>query len=492
MSFIPYIRDSFRSGISDEVTRGTKGSFKNGYSLDIHKRRDSLSCNYAMKTIGSSSVIKDLIRYTVQAKDGTTYCFGSLGSIYAIAGDPADPVVTGLRQDENGEIKGAGEWQLADGNNYLVWATNTCVARAALNGALDTPWVAGVATQDYKTNLDPCAYHPIKNAAGNLIIGNGNFLASIDYTGNFNNATVNIRPGNVVKCLEERDDYVLIGSERVDESEEGHIWSWVATALNWIQKKKIPVKGVNALIDTERLLLQGGRDGELFYSDFQNTAPLNSVPTGGQCNSGVGIYNDLALFGIYGNSDTAGIYSYGRRMMNRPFAFNWEFRLAPSVAGDTVKEIGAVWTSSSAVFASWKVEGSVTQYGVDMISSSTRATARYEGLEFTGGQPHLKKSYLTEKVVMEPLPAGCSVNVLYKPNRQTTGGSSSAGEGWKYAKVADGTGTTYSVEGSTEAEFIINDNAKVYEMGIEITPSGTLTPEITALVGYLGDKLNDH
>lgn len=490
---IPYLKDSFRAGISDESTRGVKGSFKNGYGLDLHKRRDSLSCNYAMKTIGSSSTttpINDLIRFTVNAKDGTTYCFGSLGSIYAIAGNPADPVITGLRQDENGEIKGAGEWQIADTNNYLVWATNTCVARRLLNSSVDD-WGAGTVTQDYKTNLDSCAYHPIKNAAGNLCIGNGNFIATIDYTGNYNNATVNLRPGNIVKCLEERDDYVLIGSERVDESEEGHIWSWVVTALNWVQKKRIPVKGINALVDTERLLLQGGRDGELFYSDFQNTAPLNSVPKGGQCNSQVGIYNDLALFGIYGHDD-CGIYSYGRKMMNRPFAFNYEFRLQPTVDGNTVKEIGAVWTSSSAVFASWKVVGTTTEYGVDMISSSTRATARFEGLEFTGGQPHLKKTYNTEKVIMEPLPAGCSVNVLYRPNRQTTGGDSSAGEGWRYAKVADGTGTTYSVTDSTEAEFIINDNAKVFEIGVEMTPSGTLTPEITAMVGYLGDKLNDH
>lgn len=490
---IPYLKDAYRAGISDESTRGVKGSFKNGHSLDLHKRRDSLSCNYAMKTIGSSASatpINDLIRFTVNAKDGTTYCFGSLGSIYAIAGNPADPVITGLRQDENGEIKGAGEWQLADTNNYLVWATNTCVARRLLNGNADD-WGAGTVTQDYKTNLDPSAYHPIKNAAGNLCIGNGNFIATIDYTGNYNNATVNLRPGNIVKCLEERDDYVLIGSERVDESEEGHIWSWVVTALNWVQKKKIPVKGINALVDTERLLLQGGRDGELFYSDFQNTAPLNSVPKGGQCNSQVSIYNDLSLFGIYGHDD-CGLYSYGRKMINRPFAFNYEFKLAPTVAGNTVKEIGAVWTSSSAVFASWKVEGTTTEYGVDMISSSTRATARFEGLEFTGGQPHLKKSYLTEKVVMEPLPAGCSVNVLYKPSRQETGGSSSAGAGWKYAKVADGVGTTYSVEGSTEAEFIINDNAKVFEIGVEMTPSGLLTPEITAMVGYLGDKLNDY
>ena len=490
---IPYIKDSWRAGISDEVSRGVRGSFKYAYGLDIHKRRDSLSCNFAMLRIAGSTVVNDLIRFAVTARDGTTYCFGNLGSIYAVSGNPNDPVVTFVyNMDENGEIKGAAEWKQDDGNNYLYWCTATSVARMVLNGSPDTPWAVGVVTQDYKTTLDSADYHPMKNAAGTLCIGNKNFLATIGYDGAFNPAAMNLRPGNVIKCLEERDDYVLIGSERVDTAEEGHIWSWITTALNWVQKKKIPVRGINALIDTERLLLQGGTSGELFYSDFTNTAPLNSIPDGGQSNSQVGIYNDLALFGIYRAGDRSGIYSYGRRMLNRPFALNHEFRLSPTIDGNTLTEIGGIWVASSAVFASWKQVGSATEYGIDMISSSTRAVARLEGLEFTAGQPHLKKTYLSEKITMNALPSGCSLSLLYKPNRQTTGGSSSAGEGWKYAKLADGTSTTYSVEGSTEAEFIINEQSKVFEIGLEMTPSALSTPEITGSVGYLSDQMGGH
>jgi hypothetical protein len=493
---IPYIKDSWRGGISDEQTRGPRGTFKYAYGMDIHKRRDSLSCNFAMSNIGTSAVIKDLIKYSVTARDGSTYAFGASGSIYAIAGNPLDPVVTGVYNDENGEIKGAAEWKQSDGNNYLMWATNTSIARMILNGSPDTPWAAGVVTQDYKTTLDPADYHPMRNAGGVLSIGNNNFLATIDYSGTFNPASMNVRPGNVIKVLEERDDYTLMGSERVDESEEGHIWSWVTSAVNWVQKKKIPVKGVNAMIDTEKLLLQGGINGELFYSDFSNSAPLVSVPSGGQVNpGGTDILNDLALFGFYGTVDPAqtGIYSYGRRMLNRPFALNHEFRMTRQVAGSTITEIGSVWVASSAAYASWKtVDGSTIEYGIDMVSSTTRATARLEGLEFTGGQPHLKKQYKSEKVIMEPLPSGTSVNVIYRSNRQSTGGSSSAGAGWKYAKIADLSSTTYSVTDSTEAEFIINDNSKVYEIGIELTPSGSSTPEITGMVGYIADNKAPH
>lgn len=496
MEYIPYILDGFRGGISDENGRGIKGAFKYSYGTDIHKRRDSLSCNWAMLTIGTSTQVNDLIKYTIQGRDGSTYAFGNAGSVIAIAGKIDDPVVTYAYTDYNGEIKGAGEWKQSDGNTYLHWATNTSVARMLFNGSPDMPFVAGVVTMDYKTTLDGADYHPMKNAAGQLNIGNANFLASIDYSGNFNNAAMNLRPGNIIKCLDERDDYVLMGTERGDEAEEGHIWSWIITALNWVQKKRIPIKGVNTLIDSELLLLQGGTLGELFYSDFNNTAPLNSIPNGGQVNSqGATIYNDLALFGIYGAGDQSGLYSYGRKAINRPQVLNHEFRLKETSDGNTVKEIGAVWMNSSAVFSSWKVEGSTTYYGIDMASTSTRASARYEGLEFTGGSPHLNKHFKSLKVVMEPLPSGTSISAIYKTNRATTSGddsNSSAGAGWRYARVGSGTATTFSTTDATEIDFTIDDTGRVFEIGVELTPSGTSTPEITALIGYLSKEQEEY
>ena len=181
---IPYIKDSFRAGISDEHTKGVRGSFKYGYACDIHKRRDSLSANYAMSNIGTSAIINDLIKYTVNARDGSTYAFGSTGSIYAISGNIYDPVVTFVYNDENGEIKGASQWGVSATGHassvWLYWATNTSVARMGLDGSPDTPWGVSVVTQDHKTTLTGADQHPMKNASGNLMIGNGNFMAMVD------------------------------------------------------------------------------------------------------------------------------------------------------------------------------------------------------------------------------------------------------------------------------------------------------------------------
>lgn len=481
---IPYVISKYRGGVSDESDKGVDGSFKYGYGLDIHSRDDVLKCASTVATIDSST-INDLIQFFVPAQDGTTYAFGSAGSVYAISGNTADPVVTFVYNDENGNIKGAQEWKQSDGNNYIYWATHTSVARMILNGSVDAPWAGGVVNTNYKTTLDGSDWHTMKNAGGVLSIANGNYLATIDYDGNFNAASLNVRPGNILTALEERDDYIIMGSKRQDSAEEGHIWSWINVALasNWIQKKRIPVQGVNSIITTENMFIQGGDDGELFYSDFVNALSLHAIPGGGRTNpGGVAIDNDLAVFGFYGGT-YPGLWTYGRRMKNRPQALNYTYRLAPTVAGSSVSTIGAVTNMNGLLLASWTtVDGSTTDYGLDMVSSTTRANAVYEGLEFDGGQPHLKKPFQSVKVISSPLSSGTSYSIKFKTDKESN---------WRYAVLAGGS-TTYSITDSVESEWTIGKTAVIYEVGAELNASGSSTPEIQAIVTYLGDKFKDH
>ena len=480
---LQYIINIFRSGVSDENARGVIGSFKYGYALNIHDRSDSLSCNQSMASVGGSTV-DTLINFFVSASDGTTYCFGATGSVYARSGDGAWNLAY---NDENGAILGAAEWELSDGNNYLYWATATSVARMALNGSVDLPWAAGVATQNYKTTLNTADWHTMKNAMGMLCIANGNYLATIDYIGNFNASSLNIRPGNLINCLEERDDYVIFGSQRADESEEGHIWSWLVTAQNYVQKKKIPIKGVNAMIDTELMLLQGGDNGELFYSDFVNKVPISAIPGGGKVNpGGVTINNDLAAFGFYGG-DYPGIWEYGRRHKNRPQSLNYSYRLAKTVAGSSVSTLGAIAVVNGEMLASWgTTDGSTLEYGVDSSSSTVKATARYESLEFDAKVPHITKVFDTVKLRMSPLPSGASVSVLWKADKMTTGGDSSAGAGWRYAVFGDGA-TTFSTAEAVECIAKISDDMIGYEVAVELNPTSNSSPEILAITTYFKD-----
>lgn len=492
---IPYIIKTFRGGISDENDKGVAGAFKFGYGLNIHDVNDILTGKQAMSTVfgANQTTQTGIIQFFVPASDGTTYCFGSTGSVFAIGGDIGDPAWTFVYNDENGGIKGAAEWKLDTGVNYLFWATGTSVARKELAGAepardSNTARWTDV-TADYKTTLNAVDWHTMKNASGVLNIANGQSLATVDFSGNFNASALNIRPGNLIKAVDERDDYVILGSYRLDNSEEGHIWSWITTATNWVQKKRIPIKGVNALIDTEIRLLQGGSDGELFFSDFVNAVPLHGIPGKGQADpSGVAIENDLAVFGIYGSSAAyPGIWSYGRKRKNRPFALNYEYRLANTVLGSTISTTAAVAVVGGVLMASWgTTDGSTSEYGVDSVSSTTKATALYEGLEFDGGVPYLKKIFDTVKITMTPLVSGTSISVKYKKDKATTGGDSSAGAGWLYAVTGTGA-TTFSEANATEAIFTIGVGANVYEVGAELNPTGNSSPEILSITTYLSN-----
>lgn len=484
---IPYTIKSFRGGVSDESDKGIPGSFKYGHGLDIHGRDDVLRCASTSASLGT---ISGLVRFFVPAADGSTYAFCHNGSIYAVNGAVNDPTTTFVYNDENGDIKGAAEWKLSDGNNYLYWATATSVARAALNGTGDLPWGVGVASIDYKTTLTNTDWHTMKPAGGSLFIANGSDLAEIDYDGNFDIASLNIRPGNLLKCIEERDDSVILGSERGDDSEEGHLWSWITTAIKWIQKRKYPIKGVNALIHTELPLLQGGAQGEIFLSDFTNVVPLATVPGNGEtAPGGVSIENDLAVFGIYGGSAVSypGIWSYGRRGKNRPNALSYPYRISQTVNGSTVTTVGALAVVNGQLLASWGVmDDSYSTYGIDGVSSTTKANAVYESLEFDGGATHLKKMFSSVKLIMKPLPSGTSVSVRFKTDKASTGGDSSAGAGWRYAFTGSGA-TSFSTTTAVEAIFSIGVPANIYEVGVDLTASGSDTPEIDSIVTYVDD-----
>lgn len=480
---IPYIIKNFRGGISDESDKGIPGSFKHGYGLEIHDRDDVLKCGSSVITV-NSSLVSDLINYFVPASDGSMYAFGSVGSIYAIAGNKDDPAVSFVYNDVDGAIKGAYEFQGSDGITYMYWATASQISRRDMStGAKDLPWTNVVANWKTEKISSSAVWHPIVNASGALLIGNAEGVSMLDFDGNFNPYKLNIRPGNLINTLEERDDYVIIGSERWDESEEGHLWSWIVTALNWVQKKRIPVKGINALIQTELNLLQGGSNGEIFYSDFSNVVPIAKIPGGGQVNpGGVSIDNDLALFGFYGGT-YPGLWTYGRRMKNRPQALNYSYRLAATVAGSSVSSIGAVATFNGIPFASWgTTDGSTSNYGIDCVTSTTKANAIYEGLEFDGGSSHLNKTIDTIVLIMSPLASGTSVSAKFKLDKEND---------WRYAILGSGA-TTFSVANEIIALFNLGKPGRIYEVGVELNASGANSPEIHSIVSYLSKETNEY
>ena len=484
---IPYIIKSFRGGISDEANKGIAGSFKNGYNLNIHGRADTLTCNLKMVSIGGT-VITDLIKFFVTGSDGSLYAFGDQGKIYSKAENAAvTDLYTFVKRVDgaNGDIKGAALWGTNANDYYLMWATATSLARKRLYGSNSgMDWADR--NENWSTTLTSTTWHTMKRACGALMIANERYLAMYAYDGSYTPQAMNIEPGQVIKALSERDDYVIMGSGNADE-DDGYIWSWITTALNYVQKKKVPVAGVNALIDSEVMLLSGGYDGQLVYSDFVNTVPLHMSPFGGEVYPGaVTLYHGVAMFGMqnsYYDYAGAGLWTYGRVAKNRPMALNWEYRLSADMAGSSISRLGAVTMYNGLPYASWRTnDGTTVQYGVDCASTTMMATAVYEGLEFDAQSPHLKKRFATAKLIIEPLPVSCSIAFKYKMDGATS---------WTTAKTASGS-ATFTNTGATSAEFIIGTEGKVAEFGVTLTPYLLTSPEVRAIIVYIDDSMEKH
>lgn len=456
-----YTIRTFRGGISDENNKGVLGAFKFGYGLSVRGRADVLTPGQALVK-ESASVVTDLIRFIVTCSDGNAYGFGDTGKIYKRKGTTWTLEYT----DANGAIKGAAEW-----NGYIYWACDTEISRIAVSQADDGTWGADVA-HDWNTGLTSADWHTMVIANGSLMICNKNYLALIDFTSAAFNATaLNLYPGTIAKCLDEDGIYVIAGLVADGNAEKGWLLTWTTSALNWIKKKKIASKGVNALITTELMLAQTGIDGEVYFSDMISRVPVFSFPGGGSAlPGGVCERKGLAMFGISGNnSDKCGVYSYGRDKKNSPLVLNLEY--VASHGKLTGVSYGAVRMVNGTFLVAWK-DGAT--YGVDALSTTVKANAVYEGLEWDGNIPMMKKAFAQVKIVMEPLPTGCSIVLKYKINGKST---------WTTAKTVSGD-SSFSTTNAVRAIFSMRSEGEVVELRVELTSSANTSPSIKSTNAY--------
>lgn len=456
-----YTIKNFRGGISDENNRGIEGSFKFGYGLSIRARESVLTCGQALVK-ESAEVVTDLINFIIPCSNGKAYGFGNAGCIYERSGTTWVKRYT----DADGAIIGAAEW-----NGYLYWACDTEISRIQISAIPAATWTTEVA-HDWQTTLTSASWHTMLIACGALMICNDKYLALIDYsTAAFNAIALNLYPGNIAKCLDEDGFQVIAGLIDAGNAEKGHLITWETSALNWIKKKKIASKGVNALITTELMLAQCGIDGEVYFSDMISRVPVFTFPDGGfTLPGGVCERKGLAMFGISGNSSTkCGIYSYGRAKKNLPFALNLDY--VGSHGKITGIDYGAIEMVDGTLLVAWQ-DG--TTYGVDALSMTVKSNGVYEGLEWDGGKPMLKKTFGKVKIVMEPLAASCSIVLKYKIN-----GASS----WSTAKTTDGA-SSFSTENGVRALFNIDEEGEVIELRVELTSSANNSPIIKSINNY--------
>lgn len=463
-----YEINSWNGGLSDTEDVGTPGSAKFVSGADIRKRRNTLSCNQAMVEDAPAGTFTSLPSFMVPSITGVMYFFCRDGKIVRrSAGGTYLLVYT----DPDGAIVGAAESSDDQDSIFLHWATATKLKVKKLRGSAYTPqepWTDQNSVVPHnggtypKTDLTS-GLHTMLWAVGNLYIANDSKIAIAGRDGGYSNEILRLFPEFSAKCLLERAKSLIIGCTNKAGQESSGYFAWdCGESLNYDLLKVLPTKTINAMIDTEKPILQVGTSGQIITCNFEDILPLKSFPDGGQCSpDGVCGDSGMALFGVYGNgAGKTGIYSLGRKVLGMPFVLNLEYPI-------TCDEIGSVKKLGDDVFVTYSLNGT---YGVKKLSSSLKETCIYQSLDYRGPantdvELPMWKGF---KIETRPLPAGCSIKCYRRIDN-----TGEFVEGY----LDDGT-TVFNTEGGTSAVFNFGDRGDVCEFQIILSPSANLTPDV--------------
>jgi hypothetical protein len=469
-----FVIDSF-SGLSDFEGKGTKGSFKFGKSLDVRKRVDSLSCQQAFTNL-SPDITSELMNYMVPAPDSNMYAFGN-SKVYKIAEDFATSLVYSSLSTG---IDGAGIGYESTGKYYIYWVTGTTLHRKELPGLsnwtdvdVDSGWP--------KTGLQDVEYHTMAWINGSLLICNGQYIAMVGYDGSYTSNALDLGKENLATTLLERDGYAIIGTSRSDLVDKAEIIMWDTSSLSWNRKKIIPSGRISGLVDTDLTLLETPgptsniQNAKLFLSDFINMIPIASFPldaTGGLILNpeSVDVDGGLALFGMCDGDmyaqdrSTNGIYTYGRKDKNSPYALNLEYSLDCDYIKSVKKWAGAIFVAYR------QPTGAGYNNKVQVIDYENKATAVYGSLDLKvpPDLPARPAVWNMVKLLTAPIVSGTSISLKYKINKSGS---------WITAYLQDGT-SSFDDVGETEAVFLVGAEGKIFEFQITLTPTGNTSPEI--------------
>lgn len=430
---------------SSTTTLTVSGSVVNNSVVTIgsttYKFKTTLSTNPTTANevlIGANaeaSIDNLVLTITHGATEGTNYSTGTIKNtqVTAVKATASTMTVTALTSG-------------VDGNYIYTTASGNYLAFTGIR------MTGGVSYSTWpKINLTSQTWHTMAVADGALNICNGDKLAFVGFDDSYTNEAVQLIPGTVSKSLiEYQGRYVLIGGgNNVDNS---YLNTWTTTALSWIDKLRIPFSQINAIINSEVLLMHVGAN-KLYYANLVDKVPVLEMD--GMCNpGGVCDQNGLALFGIYGGSYT-GIYSYGRTKKNEGYTYNLEYLI-------DADEIGAMINLGSNILVSYK-KGSV--YSVATIDTANKSTATYIS-------PDLKSPYSrsqmtnwqTVELITDDIPTGCSIACYYKLKHETS---------WTQATIAENVLT--ATTGSNPI-FRCGILGKIFEFKLVLTPSVNTCP----------------
>lgn len=346
-----YQIDSFRGGVSDYEDKGTPGSFKFGYNLDIRKKVDSLSAGQALTDIGlikqnpspsisPSSSLSPSSSISSSISPSTSYSPSSSDSPSASGSASRSPSaslspsssysqssslspspspsagLTTVFSDlirffvncSDGATYGFGN----TGKVYKIDRDLNCSQvynlQMQIKGAVEKP------SSNKKTYLEFCEDTKVHRkeipglANWNDVDKAGTVqgdtwpktnLSSQDWHTMVNvGGSIMIADGNRVAMSAYDDSYTNEALDLIPGNTSKTMQERNGRLIVGTHPTGFSTRGTNAAIDSEVPLAQVGTDGQIMYADLVSRMPLKKFPGGGYVNPG-GVANETSQMGFF-------------------------------------------------------------------------------------------------------------------------------------------------------------------------------------------------
>jgi hypothetical protein len=459
-----WITENFNGGLSTGDKRGVAGSFWYGQNLDIHSNPDQLQVG-AVATKDSGSVIVDLPMFMASSGvNNDIYALGNLGNFYK----KASGAWTKLRTLGGATGKGMGYFNemvyYASGSNLGTYNPATAAFNESYQALNDADW------------------HPMCNFLDKIIVGNGQYLLSVDASGIINSTQLTLDNDYKVKSIDVvgGGNWLLIGTERTDGT-DAKLFMWDGFSTNYNDVVTIRENGINAILSSDAVVLvNAGVQGNLYQFSGSNLTSVKKIPLieknltaflypGAVCN-----YQGNPLFGISGGTSLTckrGVYSWTSAEKNYPKVLNLEYTPSHGNLTGTTRQIGSLFSEGeNELYIGWR---SGTDYGIDLVDGSgTATTAEYQTLIYDADSPHLIKFFSDLKITLgRALRTSEKIDVYYDLDRSGT-----------FTQITDAT-IDYSVDGAVvEKSIDIKVRAREIQLKLVFTLNGNTSPAIDAII----------
>lgn len=371
----------------------------------------------------------------------------------------------------------------ADGFLYYLTNNSGTISLKRYNITTSSESTVGTLT-GLDGSFDRCF---MKEIFGELMVGNGKYIAKIDKDGVFTEKAFTLpSEWEAVDLIPVSDVGLIIARNvnRLVNFSKGYWWDLTSSTqfddsfnipmggAQWIVNHQETVKFMCAINGVARFFqLSGAFPGavplELPGMSLTNigaetsTQPISAPKT-------VGTKDRILYFGLF-KTDKTGVYAIGKLDSDKPNALLLSKRF--STSDYSLQKPTSLLVHGSNFYASYSENGTNTAVRCETNNSPTRSSnAVYESIWIDDGNPLSNKDLKQVFITSYPLVASTSVAVSVANNYGS------------YTSVTRPDGTTFNTASGVMGYFDVKQaQKKVYKIKLALTSSTTSTPKITGI-----------